>query len=73
MTAFAITITVLALAAVTAVIARSMLHESWGRVFDRDLDRFAKGGSWIEAGSTTEALSLDLIRRYDHLMAGASA
>lgn len=73
MTAFAVTITALAIATAVAVAAVTRFREAWGRSFDRELCQLASGGSWIEADSTSEALSLDLIRRYDRLMAGARA
>lgn len=73
MTALIITAIILAAAAAAAAVARARFHEAWGRDLDRALDRYVSGGSWVSATSTSEALSLELIRRYDRLMAGAGA
>jgi hypothetical protein len=73
MTALLIAFTVVISAAAALAAARGRFHAEWGRAFDREINRYLTAdGTWVDAASTTDALSLDLIRRSDLLM-GARA
>ena len=48
-------------------LAAEAVRNTWGRTFDRELDRYLRGGSWLAVRDPREALSLDLIRRSDEL------
>jgi hypothetical protein len=73
MTAILITLTVVIAAAAALAAARGRFQAEWGRTFEREINRYlTSDGTWVDAASTTDALSLDLIRRSDLLM-GARA
>ena len=73
MTALIIGVTASVVITVALTAVRVALQEAWGRVFDRELTSFLRGGTWIDTADTCEALSLDLIRWSDSMMAGARA
>ncbi len=72
MTAFTagiIIVTAAAAAWMAALAVRELGRAAWGRQFALDTDSYIRGGVWLPAASTTEALSLELIRRSDKMTA----